>query len=85
MSDKHQTDSLIPIGTRVRVSTRWSSWAGQTGIVLRYRGRPTDRNFAYWVDMPILHPTRKQPIVIDGEPQSLPQMFRPDELVKDEQ
>jgi hypothetical protein len=73
-----QPDDLIPIGSRVRVkSLMGSSWNGQVGIVAGYR---EGSHFRYWVTMPILHPHLKQPITIDGEEQSLPQMFRLDEL-----
>lgn len=79
-TNTQEPDDLITIGSRVKVkSSIESSWNGQVGTVTGYRGVGAD--FRYWVEMPLIHPTLKQPITIDGESQALPQMFRPDELV----
>jgi len=81
MRKRGRPDKVILIGTRVLVDAPiGSSWDGQVGIVTGYRMR--GGYFFYWVDMPILHPILKQPILLDGEPQILQQMFRPDEITE---
>src|SRR6186713_1300699 len=79
MRKQGRPDVILPIGTKVLIDAPiGSSWNGQVGTVIAYR--VNEGYFYYWVGMPILHPQLNQPILLDGKPQLLEQMFRPDEI-----